>query len=60
MHSGLSKNEQEFILAALKEGGIRTDGREIGQYRSLKLNFGKDYGSVDLSLGDTRYVLYSP
>jgi exosome complex component RRP45 len=51
----LSNNEKEFILAAL-EKDIRTDGRPFDAYRNLAITFGENYGSVDVSLGDTRYA----
>jgi exosome complex component RRP45 len=52
----LSNNEREFILQALREG-IRVDGRKFDAYRDLELEFGDQYGAVDLRLGKTRYVL---
>jgi len=50
----LSNNEKEFILAAL-EKDIRIDGRAFDEHRSLAITFGDNYGSVDVSLGNTRY-----
>jgi exosome complex component RRP45 len=49
----LSINERAFTLEALQEG-IRADGRQFDQYRPISLNFGDEYGVVDLSLGKTR------
>jgi exosome complex component RRP45 len=49
----LSNNEKEFILAAL-EKGIRADARPFDAFRELSIAFGDNYGSVDVSLGDTR------
>jgi exosome complex component RRP45 len=49
----LSSNERAFILEALQQS-IRTDGRQFDEYRSLSLQFGEEYGVVDLSIGKTR------
>ncbi|KAG2224154.1 hypothetical protein INT45_000169 [Circinella minor] len=48
-----SINESEFILAALNEKR-RVDGRGIYDVRSLQINFGTDYGQVEIQLGRTR------
>lgn len=48
-----SLNEREFILAALREN-TRLDGRAFDAYRDLTLDFGDEYGVVDLRLGKTR------
>lgn len=48
-----SLNEREFIASALREN-IRLDGRALDAYRSLTLEFGEEYGVVDVSLGKTR------
>ncbi len=55
---GLSLNEREFILQALRED-IRQDGRTLDEGRALKLIIGDDYGLVEALLGHTRYVNYS-
>ena len=49
-----SLNEREFIASALREN-IRLDGRDFDAYRNLSLDFGDEYGVVDLKLGKTRY-----
>ena len=51
----LSLNEQNFILQGLREG-VRIDDRDYQDYRNLKLEFGDEYGVVDVSLGKTRVV----
>jgi exosome complex component RRP45 len=53
----LSTNEREFILQALQDG-LRVDGRDFDRFRPLDLAFGDEYGSVDLRLGKTQYVLF--
>jgi exosome complex component RRP45 len=50
----LSSNERAFTLEALQEG-IRADGRQFDQYRPICLQFGDEYGVVDVSLGKTRF-----
>lgn len=50
-----SLNEREFIASALREN-IRLDGRAFDAYRDLSLEFGEEYGVVDVRLGKTRYV----
>jgi exosome complex component RRP45 len=48
-----SVNEKAFVLQALQQA-LRLDGREIDQYRPIKINFGDEYGVVDVELGKTR------
>lgn len=48
-----SLNEKAFVLQALQQN-LRLDGREVDQYRPIKLNFGDEYGVVDVELGKTR------
>jgi len=48
----LSTNERSFVLNALEQG-YRADGRKYDQHRPLDLIFGKEYGAVELSLGNT-------
>jgi exosome complex component RRP45 len=50
--AGLSKNEREFIVKALGEG-LRLDGRKFDEYRSISLVFGEEFGSVQVSFGNT-------
>jgi exosome complex component RRP45 len=49
----LSTNEREFILTALRKG-FRLDGRASDAYREVELDFGEEYGVVDIKLGKTR------
>lgn len=48
----LSSNEIDFLLKSLKEG-LRTDGRNLIDHRSIEVNFGKDPGELQLALGQT-------
>ena len=48
----LSSNETDFILKSLKEG-LRTDGRNLIDHRSIEVKFGKDSGEVQMALGQT-------
>ncbi|KAL8737860.1 MAG: hypothetical protein Q9181_001302 [Wetmoreana brouardii] len=50
-----SKNEREFILAALQEN-IRLDGRALDAYRNIDLSFGDEHGVADVQLGKTRVL----
>jgi exosome complex component RRP45 len=54
-----STNEQQFFAKALNQN-IRLDGRGPDQFRSLELEFGVEYGAVDVRLGNTRYTFYLP
>ncbi|EFA81538.1 Putative exosome complex exonuclease [Heterostelium album PN500] len=49
----LSKNEKDFILSSIDQG-LRVDGRRLNDMRSIKINFGKQYGMVEVQLGRTR------
>ena len=51
----VSGNEKEFISQALEEGE-RLDGRSFTQLRRLAVNFGKQSGSCDITLGKTRVI----
>src|SRR5262249_30442573 len=51
----LSVNEKNFVLEALKKG-LRIDGREFDAFRDVKIEFGEEYGLVDVTLGKTRFV----
>ena len=53
-----SLNEKQFFAKALQEN-IRLDGRAFDQFRALELDFGDEYGVVDVRLGKTRYVMNS-
>ena len=52
-----SLNEREFIASALREN-TRLDGRDFDAYRNLTLEFGDEYGVVDVRLGKTRYATF--
>src|ERR1700761_315034 len=52
----LSNNERSFIQQALREN-IRLDGRQPDQYRPLDIQFGEEYGAVDVGLGKTRVAV---
>lgn len=54
--AGISVNEREFIKQALQEQ-IRLDGRTFDAFRQLQLDFGEEYGVVEVQLGKTRYTL---
>lgn len=49
----ISNNERQFILQAVREG-IRLDGRAPTELRSISLEFGSEYGTVFLDLGETK------
>ncbi len=51
----LSSNEQLFIIQSLKQN-LRVDGRSPLDYRNIEVKFGHTSGSVELSLGQTRYA----
>lgn len=48
-------NERQFFQRALQEN-LRIDGRAFDQFRALELEFGDEYGVVDVRLGKTRYA----
>ncbi|EPY51582.1 exosome subunit Rrp45 [Schizosaccharomyces cryophilus OY26] len=50
-----SANNKGFIVNALKKE-LRLDGRSLTDFRDLKIEFGEDYGQVDISLGSTRVM----
>jgi len=55
-----SLNEKAFVLAALQQN-IRLDGRAFDALRDVQIEFGEEYGVVDVRLGKTRYgtsILY--
>lgn len=54
-HLETSLNNKEFVLNSL-EKGLRLDGRQLSDFRSLEIQFGKEYGQVDVSFGHTRYI----
>lgn len=52
----VSNNNKEIILNLLSNGE-RVDGRQLTDHRQLEINFNsKQYGYVEVSLGDTRCV----
>lgn len=53
-NEGLSTAERDFICAALKTNS-RIDGRNLQEFRKIKISFGSDYGTAEVMLGLTRY-----
>ncbi len=51
----ISNNESDFVLESLGRQ-IRVDGRDLLEYRALKIEFGDDYGLVTVRLGKTKYA----
>ncbi|XP_034108902.1 exosome complex component RRP45 [Drosophila albomicans] len=49
---GKSKPERVFVQSAAKQN-TRFDGRKTSEFRDVKLNFGADWGTVTVSMGDT-------
>lgn len=48
-----SSNEKAFILQALQQD-LRIDGRALEAFRKIEINFGQDYGSVEVRMGKTK------
>ncbi|XP_017786170.1 PREDICTED: exosome complex component rrp45 [Nicrophorus vespilloides] len=53
--SVVSTCEKKFLLNLLKESK-RLDGRAFNEFRDLKIEFGKDWGSCFVSLGETQVL----
>ncbi|EGC33294.1 hypothetical protein DICPUDRAFT_154682 [Dictyostelium purpureum] len=53
MKEVISKNEKDFILSSIDKY-TRIDGRSITDMRSIKIEFGKSFGLVEVQLGKTR------
>jgi len=53
MKETISKNEKEFVLNGIDKFQ-RIDGRRVNDMRSIKIQFGKQYGMVEVQLGNTR------
>ncbi|GJP86246.1 hypothetical protein CLOP_g16291 [Closterium sp. NIES-67] len=51
----VSANECDFILAAVREEQ-RVDGRKPFDYRSWDVSFGRDEGTAEVQLGNTRVL----
>ncbi|KAK3416564.1 hypothetical protein EUGRSUZ_H02323 [Eucalyptus grandis] len=51
----MTVNEKKFIESALVSG-LRVDGRNLYDYRKLSINFGKEDGSAEVHLGQTRVM----
>lgn len=52
--TAISSNEKAFVESAIKDG-LRIDKRQLNEFRDLSIFFvSKDYGSVIVSLGDTK------
>ncbi|TDG49705.1 hypothetical protein AWZ03_003943 [Drosophila navojoa] len=52
---GKSKSERSFIQSAVKQN-TRFDGRKSNEFRDVKLTFGSDWGTVAVSMGDTKVL----
>eukprot|EP00099_Drosophila_melanogaster_P011041 NP_001285353.1 Rrp45, isoform B [Drosophila melanogaster] len=52
---GKSKPERSFVQLAVKQNQ-RLDGRRSNESRDVELTFGKDWGSVAVSMGDTKVL----
>jgi len=53
----ISTNEKAFIEQALV-AGLRADGRRVNDMRKLQITFHQEFGSVEVSLGLTRYLYF--
>ncbi|XP_062538305.1 uncharacterized protein LOC134206595 [Armigeres subalbatus] len=51
----VSNNEKSFVQRAVLES-TRVDGRTLDEFRKLRVNFGTEFGSVHVSLGETRVL----
>ncbi|KAL9878851.1 exosome complex component Rrp45 [Glossina fuscipes fuscipes] len=51
----LSSCEKNFVIQAIKQNQ-RLDGRNNDEFRSLKINYGSDWGSVIVALGETKVL----
>lgn len=49
-----SRDQRSVVFNGLSRG-LRMDGRGLDEMRDLSLEFGSDYGAVDVQLGKTRY-----
>uniref|UniRef100_U5EZA1 Exosome complex component RRP45 n=1 Tax=Corethrella appendiculata TaxID=1370023 RepID=U5EZA1_9DIPT len=52
----LSNCEKSFITKIIADS-VRVDGRSLDQFRNLRINFGTEWGSVHVSLGETRILV---
>ncbi|KAJ1391269.1 Ribosomal protein S5 domain 2-type fold [Sesbania bispinosa] len=53
----LTVNEKKFIESAL-QSELRVDGRGPLEYRKLSIKFGRDDGSAEVQLGETRVMSF--
>ncbi|XP_037813085.1 exosome complex component RRP45 isoform X2 [Lucilia sericata] len=51
----LSTCERNFIIQAIKQNQ-RLDGRKNDEFRPIKINYGADWGSVLVALGETKVI----
>lgn len=51
----ISLSEKSFVQKAVLES-VRVDGRSLDEFRKMRLNFGSEWGSVHVSLGETRVL----
>lgn len=49
----ISLSEVDFLYAAIGSG-IREDGRGLNDFRQASIEFGDDWGKVNIKLGETR------
>ncbi|KAG4075820.1 hypothetical protein HA402_003646 [Bradysia odoriphaga] len=52
----ISNCEKNFISDIVSKKQLRLDGRDLNEFRPIKINFGSDWGSVHVSLGETRVL----
>ncbi|XP_064545250.1 exosome complex component RRP45 [Drosophila montana] len=52
---GKSKPERSFIQGAVKQN-TRFDGRKSNEFRDVKLTFGAEWGTVAVSIGETKVL----
>ncbi|XP_034484164.1 exosome complex component RRP45 [Drosophila innubila] len=52
---GKSKPERAFIQGAAKQSA-RFDGRKLNEFRDVELTFGADWGTVTVSMGETKVL----
>ncbi|XP_055709324.1 uncharacterized protein LOC129805444 [Phlebotomus papatasi] len=52
----LTTVEKTFVNNCIKQN-LRIDGRRMNDFRKVKLSFGSEYGSVHVTLGETRVLV---
>jgi exosome complex component RRP45 len=51
----ISNVQRNFVLEALAQG-VRVSGRGLADFRKIEIEFGIEYGSVNVRLGKTTCV----